>query len=337
VRTFSNPWGGRLAWRRAAGAAARAALCAAWLLGFALTSPAQGDAGAARPYGPREKDVRRAEKVLAKLRLLEEAAGEDARAFRGVAAKLYPGLFVAVAELREGDLKTDLDTAAFLYAEVGRAWAGAGEAAADCGRERPDIYRPLCLGLRGGTRRQLLAAKARLHTRWAAAVVKTYKGEADAATSRALSEMQAARGNDSIIAARVVETLTPLEGLANASPVHSPYQEQRAASKVSFDRLDAEFAGALDTAGALLSWMPRGPAFYRLTRARRSYSDGLFWYRKVHQSKKMVVSASAFVPDPLKELGLDAERVGHAVANNWRAAARYTRTAEQSLSLAARQ
>lgn len=320
-------------------AAFRALLCVVCLFGCALVSRGQGGASAGQGLAPREKDVRRAEKVLEKLRLLDEAAGagEDAGAFRRLARKLYPGLFITVADMRASDLKTDLDTAVFLYEGVGRTWSLAGNSAADCERERPDLYLPLCRDLRGGTARQLLLAKARLHARWASAVVRTHRGQGDCETSRLLSEMKAARALDTLIAARVSETLKSLEGMVNTPPTYADYQEQRAAAKVSFERLEAEFADALGRAGLLLGWMPRSPLYYHLSGATRSYEDGLFWYRKVHASRKMVVSAAAgFGRDPLKDLRLDADGVGYAVVANWKTAAQYTRMAEQSLGGAAR-
>jgi hypothetical protein len=316
-------------------ALARVLLCATCLL-FAGILVARGQSAAAgETFALREKDVRRAEKVLEKLRLLDEAAAarEDGGDFRRLARQLYPGLFVTVADMRPGDLKTDLDTAVFLYEDVGRAWSHAGDSTADCERERPDLYLPLCRSLGGGTARQMLLAKARLHLRWAEAVMKTYRGAGDGETSRLLSGMKAARAQDTLIAARVSETLKSLEGVVTASPIYADYQEQRTASKVSFERLDAECADALDRAGVLLGWMPRSPIYYHLSRAKRSYVDGLFWYQKVHASRKMTVSAaSGFARDPLKDLRLDADQVGHTVVVNWKTAAKYTRLAEQSLS-----
>jgi hypothetical protein len=322
--------------RKIMAAAARVALCALWLCVPAFASQAKAPAGAAHSPALREKDVRRAEQVLAKLRLLDDAGAlrEDAAGFRALTRKLYPGLFVAVADLRESDLKTDLDTAVFLYEEAGRTWAAAGEEAADCERERPDTYLPLCRGLRGGTLRQLLLSKARLHAAWAEAVVKAYRGAGDAETSRSLAGMKAARVNDARIAARIVESLKSLEGAVEISATYADYEERRALSKVSSEGLNGEFADALARAGALLRWMPRSPTFYTLRGAWRSYGDGLFWYRKVERARALVVSAEEFGSDPLKELGRDPERVGYAVSVNWRAGVKYTRLAEQSLSAA---
>jgi len=321
--------------RRAA--AIRSLLCVACLFGCGLMTPGQTAAADMPPL--REKDVRRAEKVLERLRLLGEAAAaqEGGAGFRRLVRKFYPGLFVAVADMHPSDAKTDLGTAAFLYEEAGRAWSSGGNSAADCEGERPDLYRPLCLGLGGGTVRQLLLAKARLHSRWAGAVVKTYRGKGDAETSRLLSEMKAARGQDLIIASHVSEALSSLEGLVSTSPTYADYLEHRVEAKAGFERLDAEFADRLGRAGVLLGWMPRSSAYYYLSSAWRSYRDGLFWYRKVHNSRKMVVSAAAgFERDPLKELRLGAGHVGYAVVVNWRTAAKYTRLAQQSLSGAVR-
>jgi len=323
---------------RRAAAALRALVCAACLFGGAPVSQGQGATVSGETLALRGKDVRRAEKVLDKLRLLDEAAAApgDGDDFRRRARKFYPGLSVTVADMRPSDLKTDLDTAVFLYEDVARRWAASGDSAADCERERPDLYLPLCRGLGGGTARQLLLAKAGLHARWAAAVVKTYRGEGDGETSRLLSEMRAARARDALIAARVSEALRALEGLVSVPPTYADYQEHGAAAKVSFESLDAESADALGRARALLGGMPRGPAYYHLSSAWRSYTDGLFWYRKVHASRKKVVSAaSGFGRDPLQELRLDADHVGYAAVTNWRTAAKYTRLAEQSLPEAA--
>lgn len=313
----------------------RAALRAAWLLCLAFVARAEGATDAATP-SVREKDVRRAEKVLAKLRPLDEAAARgDADALREHAARVYPDLFVAVAGMREGDLKTDLDTAVFLYERVVRTWAAAGAASlgeADCAGERPDTYRPLCLGLRGAAARRLLVSKARLHVRWAEAVVKSFRGQGDAETARALSEMKAARENDLLIAARVLDVLKPLERAVEIPKTYAEYREQGAPSGVGFDSLEGEFADALDASAALLASLPRGPAFYRLSNARRGYGDGLFWRRKVHQSQRPVVSANGFQPDPLRDLRLNADQVGYTAVSNWRAALKHTRLAEQAIT-----
>ena len=297
---------------------------------FARVASAQAPADA---RAASDGDVRKAEKILPKLRSLHEAAeAGDAVAYRRLVTKMYPDLFVKVAELQPGDLSTDLSTAVFLAEELGRTWVAAGVAAADCLDERPDIYQPLCLGLRDKTVPGLLLAKSRLHARWAEAVVKSYRGEADAETASALREMAAARANDVLIAARVVETLKPLEGSRRGAARGS----RLATLAAGFEGPDGESADALRVAGALLAWMPRSQTFYRLSGARQAYVDGLFWDRKVSQSKRLVVSVNSFAPDPLKVLDLDAGQAGAAAAANWKSAARLTWLAEQSLPKAVR-
>ena len=291
---------------------------------------------AAVPAGERAihgGDVRRAEKVLAKLRLLHDAAASaDASAYRALVSKLYPDLFVKVAEIRPGDLSTDLSTAVFLAERLGRTRAAAGDTTTDCRNERPDIYLPLCLNLRGDTVRELLLAKSRLHARWAEAVVRNSRGDADAETARALAEMEAARANDRLIAARVVETLKIIEERLALSTAGAARGERFNASAAGLDGSDGKFADALHISEALLAWMPRSPTFYHLFNARIAYADGLSWHRKVGQSKSLVISAaSAFAPDPLKVLRLDAEQVSTTVRANWMSAIKHTRLAEQSL------
>ena len=309
-----------------------AALCACLVLALTLSPRAalaavSGDADAIK-----EGDARKAEKILAKLRLLHDAAeAEDENAFHALASKLYPGLFRRVAELRPGDLSTDLSTAVFLADELGRKWFGVGNATADCRSERPDIYAPLCAALRGGTVRQMLLAKSRLHARWAEAVLRSYKGEADTETLRVLMEMKTARANDALIAARVVEELRPLQRLAP----NDESGERRSRFKTSPDgtgNAGSVFEEALREASALLAWMPRSQAFYQLSNARGAYADGLWWRGKARQAKSLVVSANNFQPDPLEALRLNATQVNAAADANLMSAAKRVRLAEQTLS-----
>ncbi len=271
-------------------------------------------------------DVRKAEMVLAKLRLLyEAAAADDAGAYRRLASKLYPDLFVKVSELHQGDVSTDLSTAVFLAEQVGRTWSAGGAALADCGSERPDIYAPLCAGLRGGTGRHLLLAKSRLHARWAEAVLINSRGEAGPETARTLAEITEARANDRLISELIVKALKTLEALPQ------PPKPSAVRAEVS-DDADAEFADALSEVGTLLAWLPRSPTFYQLLSARDAYRDGLWWHHKARLAKRLVISAKNFAPDPLADIRLDAEQVTAVAQANWSSAARHARLAERYLS-----
>src|SRR4051812_16961622 len=62
---------------------------------------------------PTDGDVKRSEKIIAKLRRLAEVTASHL-GFGGYKAEIqrvYPGLFIDVADLRESDLKTHLTTA----------------------------------------------------------------------------------------------------------------------------------------------------------------------------------------------------------------------------------
>jgi hypothetical protein len=307
-------------------------VCAAFVLALTFGCRAAAASVSADAAVVQRGDARKAEKVLAGLRLLHGTADAvDAAAYRRLASKLYPDLFVKVAEMRASDLTTDLSTAVFLADELGRRWFDSEAETADCRFERPDIYAPLCAALRGGTVRQLLLAKSRLHARWAEAVLRNFKGEADAETAGSLAEMNAARANDTLIAARVVETLRPLEGLSHGPDTAARRGQRFDASAAGSDEPDSESAEALRDAAALLAWMPRSATFYRLSNARQAYADGLWWQRKARQSKSLVISVNSFRPDPLEDLKLNAEQVSAAANANWRTAVKYTRLAEQSL------
>ena len=308
-----------------------AVVCVAFVLALTFGCRAAAASVSADAAAIQRGDVRRAEKVMAGLRLLHDAADAvDAAAYRRLAAKLYPDLFIKVAEMRPGDLTTDLSTAVFLAEELGRRWFDAEAETADCRYERPDIYAPLCTALRGGTVRQLLLAKSRLHARWAEAVLRNHEGDEDAETARALAEMNGARANDALIAARVMEELRPLEGLSHGPDTAARRGQRFSASASDSGGPDTEFAEPLRLAAALLAWMPRSTVFYRLSAARQAYADGLWWQSKARQSKSLVISANNFRPDPLEDLRLDAKQVSAAANANWRTAVKYTRLAEQS-------
>lgn len=141
--------------------------------------------------------------------------------------------------------------------------------------------------------------------------------------------MRAARANDLLITARVVEALRPLEGGLR----HSDDDRRRryGASAGDSDALNAEFEQALRVAASLLAWMPLGAAFNHLSDARRAYADGLRWRGKARPWQSLVISAKGFAPDPLKDLRLDAVQVSAVGAANWRSAARHARLAELTL------
>ncbi len=282
--------------------------------------------GSAR--APREKDVRRGEEIVAALRRLERLTKTDVRGYRALGDKLYPGLFVKVSELGEGDLKTDLTTAVFLYEQA----LHESDTAIDCANELRGVYARVCAAEeKNDTTLKFLWAKARLHTDWADALIKSQRGATDAATSAALEEMRAERRNDLALAQKALAALRTLEREVHVYSSLAEFQEQRAAlAKVSFEQLSEDAAAALKEVDRVLQSLPRGPLFYPLYHARNFYSDGLFWWRKTYRRRQMVVEVNSFSqPDDAASLNMDPEAVEYTVSVNWRNASKHLRRAEQ--------
>ncbi len=300
------------------------------LSAFACAQAYAGDAGG---QALREKDVRKGEEVVAALRRMERAT--DFQSYGAQAAKLYPALFAKVSELREGDLKTDLTTAVFLYEQALDEWKNRPGAAFDCAGELREVYARVCAESKSATVVEFLRAKARLHTLWADALVRFHKGGTDAATIAALAEMRAERRRDRALAEEALAALKTLEQEVHVYSSLAQFQERAALAKVSFEQLSEDAASALHKVDRILQSLPRGPVFYPLYHARNFYSDGLFWWRKTHRRKAMVVEVNSFTePDEARSLNMDPEAIDYTVAINWRNAASRTRRAEQLLATA---
>ena len=275
---------------------------------------------------PGDKELRKAEAVLAKLLKLEEAAAaRDSAAFERAADKLYPALFVAAAALSDGDLKTELATAASLYEAARRARGGAG--APDCSRELRQSYFRLCR--ESADRAGLLRAEAALHTRRAEAALGYARGDRRAATLDALAEIRAERSTDLAVAEEALRALKELAGEAGADASFVEGERLGAhcaeAPKRSSDKLHASI-GEVDR---LLASLPRTRLRQLLGNARDAFRDGLFWRLKALPARALVVSADSYAdPDPLRRLDLDADDASRAALQNLRAAQRFIGKAE---------
>ncbi|HEX3559111.1 MAG TPA: hypothetical protein VHU19_07900 [Pyrinomonadaceae bacterium] len=313
---------------------ALALLC---LLAFAVNAARAATPGPA----PGDKDLKKAEAVLSKLlRLEESAAARGSDAFDGVAKKIYPGLFVAVAELRDDGLKTELATAASFYEAVYRTRGDAS--APDCSRELRQSYFRLCR--ESGDRAGLLRAKAALHTRRAVVALRYARGERDAATLDALAEIRAERSTDLALAE---ETLRALKELADevSAPVAvadaasdsfaaagGRVATRAAATSRPYENLSPsleELSSSLEEVDRLLASLPRTHVRQLLGNARDAFRDGLFWQLKTLPSRALVVSAQSFAdPNPLLRFNLDAEDASRAALQNLRAAQKFIGKAE---------
>lgn len=292
---------------------------------------ASGEARAWRQpaSAPGSGDVARAEKILVKLRRLEEAAREDFRAYQAAFKKFYPALFGEVADLCEGDLKTDLTTAVFLHETAYAKRHTSGAAPVNCDDGLRDVYLKLCREGEGATRTRFLRAKARLHSAWAEAIVRHSREATDAATLAALSEMRAARAHDAEIAARAVGALKALGGQVNAYSSLHEFEEGGGVARVPFEQFSADLSDALGEVETALAQLPRGPLHRALRNARNAFREGASLWRKSSRAEQKTVSANSLAaPDPLKALGLPPGAVNYTVVCDWRKAARAVEEAE---------
>lgn len=276
--------------------------------------------------------LKKAEEVLSRLRHLEEAVGtqDDSRAPRW---EFYSRLVSKADALPEGNLKTDLLTAALLYVAADEARRGATSQAPVCEREQREAYRQLCLQTRPADRAQFLRAKARLHTRWAEASLRRLRGASDAAMLAALEEVRDARDFDSELAARAVSALKNLAALAHSLAPRANDAGEPTRPRASFNQLSGDFAEAFGTLDASLASLPRGRLYNLLRNARNSYRDGLYWHGKTTQRRSLVVPVNALdARDDLEVLRLDASAVDAAALANWRSAERFTKRAEEFIA-----
>lgn len=288
----------------------------------------------------KEKEVKKGEELIAKLRLLEEVTTKspDLKTYRALMNKLSPKLFIKAAELAESDLKTDLTTAIFLYDEALQRYDEPERAETICRDEARAVYRKLCANEPEMTVHELLWAKARLHTSWATAIVNYNRGVKDDATIAFLQEMQAERANDLEFGEQAAKKLQALEQEVCAYISLGEFEAHGSLARVPFDQLSQDVANALPVVDRILRSLPRGPLFYALYHARNSYLDGLFWWRKTYRQKEMVVSVNSVnsftETDEMKSTGIDPKVENYTVAINWRKAISHTREAVKIIEAA---
>lgn len=293
-------------------------------------APSQAGHAATLAEGLSNDDVARAEKVLKRLSKMRVALAEAGKAHgqRRLYQRYYPNLFIIVAQLRESELKTELDTAVFMYERLVRP-DGIPDVPAECEHERPDTYGPLCESLPGATVRQVLWVKAELHTRWAEALVKSFRGAADAETRATLNRLAAVRRSDVEIAGLVLENCERAGLILSSHPL---FNEGRRGGRDSGSRVRGEAASALLEARRRASSLPRSPLWYRLSNAVSAYEDGLFWLGRLEQAKSPVVSAQGPAGITLIELGIPADVVGVSVNGTFKHAHAYMNASAQMLS-----
>ena len=285
----------------------------------------------------RDKDIRKGVGIIEQLRRLEQFNAEtiDRSNFRTQFNKMYPGLFVRVAELKESDLKTDLTTAVFLYEQALLELGKSSGREFKCEDERRSVYARICAESRSNTFPKFLLAKARLHTLWADSTIKYHQGAATSFTLAVIEEIRRERRDDLTLAESAVAALKTLEEKVYAYSSFAEFEERGTLARVSFERLAIHATHALSSVDGILLSLPRSPLFYSLYHARNSYADGLFWWQKTYRRKKLVVNVNSMnEPDEVKSLNLDPRATNYTVAVNWRKAIEQTRRAESFIQAA---
>src|SRR3989442_5422236 len=168
-----------------------------------VAAPAQTD-----PSSLSAKQLTKAENVIVQLEQIDAiVANRDVAEYKARVRKLSAGVRGTISNLPEGDLKTDIATAVYLYesAAVDLNHVEAPESAASkCAIEKPGAYRRLCDSSLG-SRRDLLFAKARLHVTWARAGIELHRsGRSDSVRP---GDREAERENDRALARSVISSL----------------------------------------------------------------------------------------------------------------------------------
>jgi hypothetical protein len=300
---------------------------------LALSSLASFDARAkSLDQALREKDVKRAERLIASLRALEQPRGESNTSGKSQKhfEKIPDSLFVEAANLRASHLKTDLTTAIFLYEEAYDGRQETDAAVPDCEGELREVYARLCRENETVTLKDFLKAKARLHIAWAEATIRDYRGIKDSHTTATLEEMRGERLTDLRLAESAVIALKSLEKEVYVYSSLSEFEEQRRLARVPFEQLSEKASIALRRVNRVLLSLPRSALFYSLYHARNAYSNGLFWWQKTQSQSKLVVNVNSFTePEEKGTFNFDASAVSYTIAIYWRKAVLHTREAEQ--------
>ena len=281
-----------------------------------------GSLYAATEKAPDEKELKKAEKVLAQLDRLQAAIANPSD--KAAARKFSTDLFIKVSGLHEGDIKTELSTAVFLFERADSFLRDGDTQTADCALEVRDLYRNLCLARSPQTRAQLLLAKADLHARWAGALIHFARGSSDDETLATVALMRRERAVDLTLGERALTLLKSLDGKVNAYTSLGDFEEHGRVAEVSFDHLSSDFKTVAAAVRQLLASLPRSLVYYQLQNALSSYADGLFYWQQTYRRKELVVSANNWTaPATNNPRVLDAGVIDYTVVCNWRNARRY--------------
>ena len=292
-----------------------------------VAAPAQNDSSSLSA-----KQLTKAENVIVQLEQIDSIiANRDFAEYKARVRKLSSNGQEIVSNLPEGDLKTDIATAVYLYesAAVDFNHVEALESAASkCAFEKPGAYRRLCDNS-VGSRHDLLFAKARLHMTWARAGIELLK------TGRSNSvkpgNREAERENDRALARSVISALKILESEVVVSNSLGDFEASPTLVRVPVERFTSDLQKVSADVELILSWLPQNKLKNELANALSSYQDGGLWWRRVYQPRVINVSdlVSPAVSTPSDTAYLAT--VPYTVAINWRQGSKYLKRAEDTL------
>jgi len=292
-----------------------------------VAAPAQTD-----PSSLSAKQLTKAENVIVQLEQIDAViANRDFAEYKARVRKLSAGVRGTISNLPEGDLKTDIATAVYLYesAAVDLNHVEAPESAASkCAIEKPGAYRRLCDSSLG-SRRDLLFAKARLHVTWARAGIELHRsGRSDSVRP---GDREAERENDRALARSVISALKVLESEVVVYNSLGEFETSSTLVRVPVERFTSDLQKVSADVELILSWLPQNKLKHELANALSSYQDGGLWWQRIYQPR--VINVSDLVSPAIRTPSDTAylSTVPYTVAIHWRQGSKYLKRAEDTL------
>lgn len=302
---------------------------------FVLPLVADGQSNSSRLDA---KQLAKAEHLIQQLEQLDNFmnSGPDTAQYKARIARLSDGFTRAAGSLPESDVKTDIATAMYWYEQLAlnlNHASGSRSAMAaleeHCGNERPGAYQKLCVST-SGSARDLLWAKARLHTNWAwAGLLFQITGK----VQRPLDDIAVERRIDQMLAARIIASLKALESEVIIYRSPGDFEVNGELARVPLAVFKRDLLGVSADAEIAISWLPQNMLKSEISNALHSFQDGAFWWEQIDQPRVAKVSelAARDFDRSASETAL-MTTVPYTVTINWRLAGKYLKRAEQLMN-----
>lgn len=270
------------------------------------------------------KQLAKIESLINQLEQLHTQPAEQSTRLR----KLWSSVGAIAQSLPEGDIKIDLETAAYWYEEAARGRGFSSDyPRRGCFAEKPGAYQTLCEDFSGsGT--ELILAKAQLHLGWVQALVRCHKtGSRDPQ----LGEIKLERMNDRLLAARAIYLLKVLESDVITYDSLADFQDGAKLALVSFEVFQQHLEKVSGESALILSWLPPSKLKSEINNALLSYQDGWFWWQKTY-SPRVVYNSNFSTKASWNATDTNyLSTIPYTIAINWRHGSRYIKRAEKIL------